>query len=151
MSFETCYSPFILLQSFIYPLKTEASCVILLSEPGKIPNLGLWDYLPYLGLTCLMEAPTYWLGKKKSLSYPKVAFQILFLNAFSHPWVTWFFPWLGLVLGWPLQKILAVSEIFAFSSEALLLLLVYKYTPERAFLVAFVANLSSWWFGLYLI
>jgi hypothetical protein len=111
--------------------------------------MGLQTYLALFLITCLLEAPVYWVGLHRQLSVAKTFWVIVLVNLATHPAVTWLFPRFFLQINSTNRDYLMVSEVSAILVEAFLLMIIFNVSKRRAMVVSFLANLFSWWSGLY--
>jgi hypothetical protein len=93
-------------------------------------------------LTELVEAPLY------RRIVPTNWGPALAASAMTHPFVWFFFPWLGDELGTSWTVTATASEIFAWSVEALFFRRLCRISWRRAALVSLVANGASLGLGL---
>lgn len=92
--------------------------------------------------TEIVEAPIY----RAALGVPW--WKALLASALTHPFVWFFFPWLGFRLALPWIAEVVLSELFAWVVEAAFLVRVARVAPKRALLWSFVANAASVALGL---
>ncbi len=144
-----CYSPAGLLHYAFSLATVEQACLwAMQSVADKVPFTPLTEYLPVLGLTCLLEAPVYLAATWKRWKAFLPA--LLLCNLATHPLVHYAFPELGPSFGWNYAAILTVAEIFAPLTEAALLIAVWKVKWPKAIGLMVVGNLFSWWVGIHL-
>ena len=144
-----CYSPLSLLISYLHSESMNTSCRVLLEDTTPPANLALWMYLGLFAMTCLLEAPIYWLGLQRQLGVRKTIGAIFLVNLATHPAVTWIFPWIFAQTSLLTRDYLLVSEFFAIVVEAALLIRPFRISVNWAFFISCCANLFSWWTGLY--
>jgi hypothetical protein len=150
--FKECYTPLVVIKAAFASNQLDALCLASLKNIVTRNQISLGSYLLIFAATILLESPIYFLaGKYCGQTIRRICGQILLLNLATHPIVTWIIP--PLAEGWRLDGLTTVliSEIFAPIVEAILLRKVYKYTRPIAILAAILANLCSWWLGLYLL
>ncbi len=108
----------------------------MFAVPPVDPQVGVWVYLFFFGLTCLFEWPWYRDWRR-----------LLLLNSFTHPLVIFGWPGLIRALGGGYGVYLLTAEVFAPLIEGWALHRIWKVTPLRAWSVAAGANLFSWLCG----
>ncbi len=118
------------------------------SVASEIPLTPLTEYLPILGLTCLLESPFYLAAFGKR--WKAFLLALSFCNLATHPIVHYAFPQLGPLFGWNYASILAGAEFFAPATETALLIFVWKIKWPKALGLMLIGNLFSWWVGIHL-
>ncbi len=127
-----------------------AMCRMALEWKVSAQSMGLGAYLGLFILTCLLEAPIYWLGLRLRLSTLRIIWATFFLNLASHPTITWIYPWIFSHSHLLVRDYMVISEISAIVIEGALLVGIYKISASRAYCISFLANTFSWWVGLYI-
>jgi hypothetical protein len=146
-----CLSPYWIFKSYLSHRSIPLMCQIILESPTSEYTISMQKYSILFLTTCLIEAPIYWINLKKILkSHIKGIQLILVLNLSTHPIVIWLIPILAINLNWTTLSTIIISEFFAPLIEMLILILWYKINWKKAFITAFLANLISWWLGLFL-
>lgn len=129
-------------------------CVTYLLEIPSPPSLSVEQYGLLFGLTLALEAPVYHWVSKRTKSYLgswSLAGRVFLLNLLTHPLVCFGFPSFAQKAQIPYGVSLALSELFAVLLEALVLNCVWHIKMGRALFAAFVANITSWWLGTWLV
>ncbi len=144
----TCIGPIDLLLYLI----NRGECRDFLSQTFMADGIPPWkDYLIALGLTLLIEAPIYAFFLCPEFKRRKLLLVVLFINLLTHPAVWYLWPSFLSSMGVTIGGYLAVSEIFAPVAEMLALKFVFRVNTKKAILGATLANLVSWWVGIYLL
>lgn len=105
------------------------------------------EYLFALFLTLTIESLLFLLLTRKSIPPGKALLSCFAANLVTHPLVWFAFPVLGPYIGYPAQ--IAVSELFAFSAEALIYTqLLRPMRLEEAAAISLICNLASFAIGL---
>ncbi len=142
-----CYTPPGLAIDLISQSLSSAECREVLGQLSEVPEVSLLIYLKYFFLTCLLESPFYWMavrsGTRRFLS------AVVLCNLATHPIVCFGIPFLMSLVHGNYGQGLAVGEVFAPVVEALLLIGVWKVPQARAWTLSILANLFSWWVGIY--
>jgi hypothetical protein len=99
-------------------------------------------WLQAFAFTEIVEAPIY----RAALRVPW--WKALVASAITHPFVWFFFPWLGGAVGFGWYPQAAISEIFAWLVEAAFFVRAARVPPKRALFWSFVANAASVALGL---
>jgi hypothetical protein len=147
--FYGCFSPLSLLTSYTNAESMDAVCRVVLEDQVYPSSMKVWVYCTLFVLTCFLEAPIYWLGLHRELGRSKTLWAIFIVNLATHPVVTWGFSWGFSHSNFLVRDYLLVSELFAIAVEGFILMKFFRVGSLKAFSVSFVANLFSWWVGLY--
>lgn len=136
-----CYTPGALVG---FTLFGQVQCYDIFMTTVGVPQVSALLYLKVFILTCLLEFPFYFvcLGRRAFIA-------TLILNLATHPMVSFGIPYL--MRGEDYYLCLWVGEVFAPALEGFLLGYVWKVKWTRAVSIAILANLVSWWVGVYLI
>lgn len=150
MSFEPgCFTPIAEVTYWLRPSTLSAACADVLGAPQAIGPCGALRYLGFFLLTCVLEFPIYvWFscpGNPWTSRFRRVGL----VNLATHPVVFFVAPSFGAAAGYTVAFTLACSEFFAFAVEAMLLKFRYRESWKRSFFASALANLFSWWVGLY--
>ncbi len=147
-----CYTPAGVFKYFFAHDLVEAGCRISLESVAvQIDYPAFSHYLWVFFLTCLLESPFYYLALKKQ--HPKILKVILILltcNLATHPIVYFLLPYLGLKENLQYIYVLIGAEIFAPLVEIFLIVLFFRANKIGASGLIFIANIFSWWIGVYL-
>lgn len=147
----TCLAP-ISVFSYVFGLNMPFECAFGLSSLDLAPTIDPGFYVLVFLLTCLLEAPTYFAlfvhSKKKLKSMLSAVFS---LNLATHPIVVFVIPIWFEYLHKDYGTTLFFSEIFAIAVEAYLLIYIWKISKAKSFFASIIANLFSWWLGVYLL
>jgi hypothetical protein len=147
----SCASPQALLNYFFAGPASDFFCTQALSSLQMPTTITALAYLKVFFLTCLLEAPIYWIALRSSSRNWIARFGIVVaLNLATHPAVYFFWPWFVSKLGGRYYQTLIVAEIFAPAVEAKLLAYWAPMSFRRAILFAVAANLFSWSIGTWL-
>jgi hypothetical protein len=142
-----CYTPWTLGKFFLFAQGLPVDCVGALQSPAYFPATSVQHYLLLLGWTCFLELPFYLLALRSK----KFVWPLLACNVLTHPCVYFLFPALAGKVGANYGQTLFASELFAIVAEALLLAWVWKVSPSRALVCSVLANLFSWWVGVFIL
>jgi len=142
---ENCYTPGTVVR-FVLHVPLSMQCYSEMAATDSAPKFELVFYLKALLLTLILEAPFYrWCLEGRSAKAFLTA--LVLCNLATHPMVFYGFPALATTWQIPTYINLLVSEIFAPSVEAILLLIVWGVRPWKASASMFAANFFSWWMG----
>ena len=147
-----CTDPATLAQYFIAPEHLSFTYRFVLSQPittNVIPDA--LSYLPVLIKTLAFEAPIYLiLLRWKKFTWSASLLHILLLNLLTHPVVVFALPTYFSQNGYSYAAYLGSAELFALYVEAFYLWSLCKVSPKMAFNFSLLANITSWWLGLYI-
>ena len=104
------------------------------------------DFLQAFLLTNAIEIPVCWLFLKKQQKPQRIVLATLLANTITLPFVWFVFPFF--IHGYWIA--LALSEIFAFLSEAAIYAQAFRLKARQALLISFCANCPSFLIGLAL-
>jgi hypothetical protein len=144
-----CESPLQIVQYFSGAESLDPLCRLTLMQTTELYDLSFKAYLPLFLLTCLFEAPFYFIFLR-GRSFTSRLSALLLCNLATHPIVCFVIPKLAERFQLTLASELAIAEIFAPAIEALLLWKVWRMRLTTALIAAVLANLFSWWVGIYL-
>lgn len=156
----SCYSPLGVARYWVWPSSLPSMCQESLNTVSSFVAPKVGHYVFVLLLTSLLEVPFYyatftWGGRRKLTEAKQTRSSTAWLssallcNLSSHPVVYFVFPIFAAYLRIKYIHMLVAAEISAPLLEALLLIAVWKVPVRRAVLGMWVANLSSWWIGVY--
>jgi hypothetical protein len=120
-------------------------------------NPEVYQWLSAFGFTCLIEIVVGWVvygwitGRHESVLNPSIrtfSAVVLVANLATHPLVYLGIPRFAYQAGWSYGGFLAVAELFAFATEALIYWSVGNMRLMRAVQLSFLANILSWSVGL---
>ena len=140
-----CYTPPGLILDLFSAANSE--CRAVLGQASDLPDVNLLVYLKYFFLTCLLESPFYFVAVK--YQFRQFLSAVILCNLATHPMVCFGIPWIISLVHGTYENGLFVGEIFAPVVEALLLIWVWKVPKTRAWVLSVLANLFSWWAGIY--
>lgn len=147
----SCFSPPDVVGMLVHANGVSSSCMARLMNDPVVPDISFAQYFLYFSLTCILEAPIYWLAARRfGKGSKEILLLILGLNLATHPIVVFVMPRISLMLGQSSLFDVSSSEVFAPVVEALLLWRVGRFPMVWAIPVAIAANLCSWWLGSYL-
>lgn len=138
---------------FVLGGSVDFDCKVMLSLRESTPNVEIASYLVIFILTCLLEAVIYLPAIWRSTGSLKRGLEFLFWgNIATHPAVIFIFPLVLSQFDVSIGLAVAIKEIFAPVVEAIML---KKFAPvlsgAEAAVIAFAANLLSWWVGCYIL
>jgi hypothetical protein len=124
----------------------------ILNSAAEVPRVSFSIYLLVFLLTCLLESPFYFFLLKSYKPFYRQPLLALFIaNLSTHPMVCFGIPALVAHYGGSYGVSNSIGEVFAPTLEALLLWRVWKVPAAQAIAGAIVANVFSWWVGVYLV
>ena len=151
-----CYSPLGIFRELLLTPSLESPCSIALSTPlTELSDVSLGQYLSILMLTIALESCFFFLAfYLNKTPFKKLLLQgtssTLLCNGISHPFVYFVFPAMGVAYQLSYLHVLMGAEIFAPLIEALVLIKIWNLPGRIAWPCLIVANLTSWWIGIYL-
>jgi hypothetical protein len=146
-----CFAPFYLLLGLAAPDRLGLMCRAAQAAAAETNDVSLSAYAAVFLLNCLLEAPAYWLaGRKLGRSHREIAGQVVLLNLATHPLVYYGFPHVASTAEWSWLTMVTLCEIFAFTMEAVLLRIVWRYSWPMAIFASTAANFTSWQTGALL-
>lgn len=146
----SCVTPWGLLLSLLGAYDVNSVCYEIHHSPVE-PGEWSWAfYLPFFGMTLLLESPIYFFGLS-ALSKLKRIQAILLVNLATHPIIFYAFPEVLSRMSATYGTYLLAAEIFAPVVEALILWKGFRLPPLRAFTISIATNLISWWIGVLLL
>jgi hypothetical protein len=126
-------------------------CIRTLSQIPADDYPRLSEYLPAYGFTVLLEFPFYFWVLRKKGRFLSAAIATFGVNLATHPAVWYFWPQLFSKHGLNYGILVSFVELLVPIIEAGLLTLYFKTSFIRTYAIAVLANLFSWWVGVYLI
>ena len=123
-------------------------CQVMLSSVDAPQAWTIAEYAPIFAWTCLLEAPFFvGFALRKGTGWPRAVALLAAANLATHPVVTFVFPLIAESNSWPIVYSTLGKEAFAPLVETLLVRKITKAGWLASLLIAFAANLFSWWIG----
>ncbi len=151
-----CFSPPGLIIDLLMPLNSSIECQEILNLVSEIPEFSFRVYFKYFFYTCLLESSFYFAAVTSSSKSNRPLWQrylstVILCNLATHPIVCFGIPWLVSLFQGTYRESLSIGESFAPLIEGLLLVYVWRVPRTPAWILSILANLFSWWVGIYLV
>jgi hypothetical protein len=146
----SCYTPPGLIAYLMNLGFMSRDCAQTMASPASFEAVAVGAYLTLFALTCTLETPFYLValhGSKNSKFKKFLA--IVLCNLATHPAVCFLIPYLVSLFHGSYASSLVVGEVFAPLLEGYLLYQIWRVRFARAMTWSIVANLFSWWVGVY--
>ncbi len=147
----SCFGPLSLVEYWFAPQTLRLECWSALNIEMDPTSPGAGEYLALIAITLALEFVVYFLFLKKRFVFFKVVRVNLFLNLATHPLVTFLFPLLIAKAQMSVAGYITAAEIFAPLVETILLVFLFRIPLALAAVSSFLANLTSWALGLWLV
>jgi len=152
MNDASCFTPAALYSFLLDKTSLEPLCLwaLMLKPPSHSVSFG--SYLGVFLVTVVLESPFYLLALRGRKFRPLArAGFLVALNLATHPFIFLALPPLVAAFGGKTFQTLILAETFAPMVEAMILFRFGRIRFLAALSYAIVANLFSWWAGLYLL
>jgi hypothetical protein len=147
-----CFTPESLVRFFLARGSLSPDCLWVLLLTPRVQPTAPGRYLLIFLMVCLLEFPFYYAvlreNQKRLLT---MVFSVIIFNLSTHPFIYFAVPRLVNHFGGQAYQSLFISELFAVAVESELLLLIQKKSRALCFGCAALANLTSWWVGVYFV